>query len=104
MAPAAKIAAGAALAGLMLAVMVMGARQPAPPRVTVTVVPDGEMPDRLRDTLARCRAATMPESGCEAAWDAERRHFFGDEGAGAPAGAGSGVVADPASGNKGDQP
>ena len=79
MAPAAKIAAGATLAGLMLAIMVMAARQPALPHITVSYVTEDQLADPSRETLRRCRAITSPESGCEAAWAAERHHFFGDD-------------------------
>jgi conjugative transfer region protein TrbK len=36
--------------------------------------------DPLAAELARCRALTMPDSGCEAAWAAHQRRFFGKEG------------------------
>ena len=36
--------------------------------------------DPFTAELARCRALTMPDSGCEAAWAAHQRRFFGREG------------------------
>ena len=61
MAPAAKIAAGATLAGLMLAIMVMAARQPALPHITVSYVTEDQLAllaqrvEDLRVRLARVR-------------------------------------------------
>lgn len=75
----AKIAAAGALGGLLIALSVGMALREAP-RVEMVVVPDDEdaadLPDR---DLRRCRTLTMPDSGCEAAWEAKRRRFFGKE-------------------------
>ncbi|MFA7604702.1 MAG: putative entry exclusion protein TrbK-alt [Novosphingobium sp.] len=35
--------------------------------------------DPLPDELARCRTLTMPDSGCDAAWEKHRRRFMGRE-------------------------
>lgn len=39
----------------------------------------GAAPRPVTRNLARCRTLTMPDSGCEAAWEARRRHFFGED-------------------------
>lgn len=64
------------LAGLLIAgaVLVFTHRpQPVMDGITpvdaVTATPD--------PVLQRCRTVTMPESSCDAAWEAQRRHFFG---------------------------
>lgn len=73
----AKIAAAGALGGVLMALTVGMALREAP-RVETVVVPDDEdragLPDR---DLLRCRTLTMPDSTCEAAWEEERRRFFG---------------------------
>lgn len=71
----AKIAGGAALAGLMMAVAILSVRD----RTEIVAVPDetaARVIDAPREDLSRCRTLTMPDSGCEAAWEAKRRHFF----------------------------
>lgn len=79
MAATAKIAGAAALAGLMMTVAITAAviepDQPEPPDTAASRTEQ----DRLASELARCRALTMPDSGCEAAWTAHRRRFFGQE-------------------------
>ncbi len=78
MTSAAKIAGVACLAGLMLVAMAgMAARQPTP-RANGDA-PRQAAPAIASDQLARCRTLTMPDAGCEAAWEAERRRFFRDE-------------------------
>ena len=75
---ATKIAGVACLAGLMLAAIAgMAAREPAPR--TSADAPSRAAPVIESDQLARCRTLTMPDAGCEAAWEAERRRFFRDE-------------------------
>ena len=77
---AAKIAGVAALAGLMMTVAIVAAV--SPPRASGPSNAAAARPERdpLAAELARCRTLTMPDSGCEAAWDAHRRRFFGEEG------------------------
>ncbi|WP_036525437.1 putative entry exclusion protein TrbK-alt [Novosphingobium resinovorum] len=78
MTSAAKIAGVACLTGLMLAAIAgMAAQQPTP-RSTAEA-PSRSTPAVARDQLTRCRTLTMPDAGCEAAWEAERRRFFRDE-------------------------
>lgn len=79
---AAKIAGVAALVGLMMTVAIVSAvTEPRAPEATGAAAARSER-DPLAAELARCRAMTMPDSGCEAAWDAHRRRFFGKEGDG----------------------
>ena len=69
----AKIAGMAALAGLMMTVAIVAAEPaPTPP----LVLPADEGQARLARELDRCASLTMPDSGCEAAWAANRRRFF----------------------------
>lgn len=73
----AKIAGVAALAGMMMAVAIVAAtddRKPA--SAPHLVLPADEGRDRLARELDRCATLTMPDSGCEAAWAANRRRFF----------------------------
>jgi len=72
----AKIAGVAAVAGMMVTVGMVSVSQPEPAPATVTAA--GELPAaKSAADLRRCRTITMPESSCEAAWEAKRRHFFG---------------------------
>jgi conjugative transfer region protein TrbK len=73
-----KIALGAGVGGLMLAVAIASARR-EPPRAIVVPAPREIAPRIAEATPARCRTITMPDSGCDAAWEARRRHFFGEE-------------------------
>lgn len=71
-----KIAAAAAFGGFLLAVVIVAARHEIRREPTIVIVPDETAPEAQTD-MARCRAITMPDSGCEAAWEARRRRFFG---------------------------
>jgi conjugative transfer region protein TrbK len=81
MAPSARIAGAAALAGLMMTVAIVAAV--SEPRASAVAVVASTRPERdpLAAELARCRVLTMPDSGCEAAWTEHRRRFLGNEGA-----------------------
>jgi len=73
----AKIAGIAALAGMMMTVAIVAIthdRAPAPLTPSAVRAPEGQ--DRLARELDRCATLTMPDSGCEAAWAANRRRFF----------------------------
>lgn len=75
----AKIAAAAALGGLLLA-LTIGMAATERPRMDTVTVHAGEAADyRVKPDLRRCRTLTMPDAGCEAAWEAKRRRFFGKE-------------------------
>ncbi|WP_116968995.1 putative entry exclusion protein TrbK-alt [Blastomonas sp. UPD001] len=71
-----KIAGVAALAGMMLTVGIVSASRPAPKAEPVAAMPIAPADAAMAD-IERCRTITMPDSGCEAAWEAKRRHFFG---------------------------
>jgi conjugative transfer region protein TrbK len=82
----AKIAGVAALGGIMLAVAVVASREPQglPREAVLPALEQGEQQKRLTRELERCATLTMPDSGCEQAWTANRRRFFGKD-ADAPA-------------------
>ncbi|WP_176597265.1 putative entry exclusion protein TrbK-alt [Sphingobium sp. 15-1] len=73
----AKIAGIAALAGMMMTVAIVAVTHDrAPVALTPFAVRAPEGQDRLARELDRCATLTMPDSGCEAAWAANRRRFF----------------------------
>jgi conjugative transfer region protein TrbK len=79
MSRSAKIA-GVALAGGILmttaiAIAVDERKPTAPPPSSGELAPYDPLPDEL----ARCRTLTMPDSGCDAAWEEHRRRFMGRE-------------------------
>jgi conjugative transfer region protein TrbK len=73
----ARIAAAAALAGLMLTAAVIAATgtKHEPGADQVQPRPSG---DPLAAELARCSRLTMPDASCEAVWNAHRRRFLGE--------------------------
>ncbi|MFA7604849.1 MAG: putative entry exclusion protein TrbK-alt [Novosphingobium sp.] len=80
----AKIAGIAALAGIMLAVVAVEAlRNPSdmPIEAVLPLLDEGEQQKLLARELDRCATLTMPDSGCERAWAANRRRFFGKDAA-----------------------
>lgn len=72
----AKIAGVAALAGIMLTVGIVAASRPPAdgPAEVARPAPGAAVPPI---DMSRCRVITMPDSGCEAAWETKRRRFFG---------------------------
>lgn len=76
----AKIAGVAALAGIMMTVAIVAATEEHKPVAVIPQHADGGVAaDQLARELERCRTLTMPDAGCEVAWDANRRRFFGEE-------------------------
>lgn len=75
----AKIAAAGALGGLLMTLNVaMTMREES--RVETIIVPVKENDsDPVTPDLRRCRTLTMPDSGCEAAWEEKRRRFYRKE-------------------------
>lgn len=83
-----KLLLAVALGGLMLVVTVGIAMvrpesggpgsEAANGRASAASAPDAA-PGPASRNLARCRTLTMPDSGCEAAWEARRHHFFGED-------------------------
>ncbi|MCG6116206.1 MAG: putative entry exclusion protein TrbK-alt [Mesorhizobium sp.] len=72
----AKIAGVAALAGMMVTVAIVSASPPQQPPQAASATRE-PVAEQLAAELRRCRTITMPDSGCEAAWEAKRHHFFG---------------------------
>lgn len=72
----AKIAAAGALGGLLMTLTVaMTMREER--SIEPAIVPVGESDaDPLAPDLRRCRTLTMPDSGCEVAWEERRRRFY----------------------------
>ena len=79
MSRSAKIAGVALAGGILMATAIAIAvdeRKPtAPPPSPTELAPYDPLPDEL----ARCRTLTMPDSGCDAAWEEHRRRFMGRE-------------------------
>lgn len=74
----ARIAVGGLIGGLMLAITVGSALHPPRP-IGEPATASAAAPEAPTMVPPRCRAITMPDSGCDAAWDARRRHFFGED-------------------------
>jgi conjugative transfer region protein TrbK len=75
-----KLIGVALLAGLMTVAVAVAAItiNPQPSRRPVFSAigaPDASMRTAALD---RCRAVSVSDTGCKAAWDAERRRFFGE--------------------------
>lgn len=71
-----RIAIGAALAGLIAAVTLVGASAPERGPVQAMIEPH-DWPVLPEPALERCRTATVSDTQCEAVWEDRRRHFFG---------------------------
>jgi conjugative transfer region protein TrbK len=72
-----KIVVIAILAGLMIAVAIVAALMP-PREPPVRPASTAQDANPLADDLERCRTVTMPDAGCEAAWNVHRRRFLGE--------------------------
>lgn len=75
----AKIAAAGALGGLLMALTIGIAMRGEHPIETIIVPEEETSTDPLVRDLRRCRTLTMPDSGCEAAWEERRRRFHARE-------------------------
>src|SRR3546814_7727441 len=76
MSRSAKIAGVALAAGIVLATAIVIAVDDRPAeKATPRIATIGA--DPLRAELDRCRTLTMPDAGCEAAWEDHRRRFLG---------------------------
>lgn len=72
----AKIAVAGVLGGLLMTLtLAMTMRESGSVR-TISVPIDENAPKPLARDLRRCRTLTMPDSGCEAAWEEKRRRFY----------------------------
>jgi len=77
---AGKTASIAVLGGLALTMALVAASDPPAPRASAPPPISGaDAPPDFKDTLRRCRTVTVADPECEAAWEAKRRHFFGQE-------------------------
>lgn len=72
-----KIALAGALGGLFIALSVGMAMKDDTSTQTIVVKEDKGVKAPHDTDLRRCRTLTMPDAGCEDAWEARRRHFFG---------------------------
>ena len=77
MSRSAKIAGVALAGGILMATAIAIAVDDRKPAMPMPAPADLARPGPLRDELARCRNLTMPDSGCDAAWEEHRRRFFG---------------------------
>lgn len=76
----AKLVMASVLGGFLLAVVLVSAMRPPPgPSIDPAVVEADASIDPHAPELRRCRTITMPESSCDAVWEAQRRRFFHPE-------------------------
>nr|WP_278190105.1 putative entry exclusion protein TrbK-alt [Sphingopyxis sp. YF1] len=77
---AGKLVAGAIVGGMALTIALLAAVDPPAPRASAPPQISGaDARPELEGTLRRCRTVTVADPECEAAWEAKRRHFFGQE-------------------------
>ncbi|ABF54188.1 putative entry exclusion protein TrbK-alt [Sphingopyxis alaskensis] len=77
---AGKLTVGAVIGGMALTIALMAALDPPAPRASaLPQISGADARPNLKDTLRRCRTVTVADAECEAAWEAKRRHFFGEE-------------------------
>lgn len=74
---AGRIASIAMLAGLVTLVFVAPSDPPAPRASAPAQISGADAGPDYGDTLRRCRTVAVADPECEAAWEAKRRHFFG---------------------------
>jgi conjugative transfer region protein TrbK len=75
----AKIAVAGALGGLLMTLTVAMTMREERRVEPVNVPADENVTAPLADDLRRCHTLTMPDSGCEAAWEERRRRFYRKE-------------------------
>lgn len=75
----AKIATAGALGGLLMALTIGITLREDRHVETVMVPADESAADPQTRDLRRCRTLTMPDGGCEAAWEERRRRFYRKE-------------------------
>ena len=77
---AGKLVAGAIVGGMALGLALLAAFGPPAPRASAPrQISAADAGPGLGATLRRCRTVTVADDACEAAWEAKRRHFFGQE-------------------------
>lgn len=75
-----KIASIAVLGGLALTMALVAASDPPAARASAhSQIFGADARPELGETLRRCRTVTVADPECEAAWEAKRRQFFGQE-------------------------
>ena len=75
-----KLVAGAIVGGMALTIVLLAAAgPPAPGASAPPQVSGADTRPELNETLRRCRTVTVADPECEAAWEAKRRDFFGQE-------------------------
>ncbi|AZI36089.1 hypothetical protein NT2_04_02470 [Caenibius tardaugens NBRC 16725] len=79
MSRSAKIAGVALAGGILMATAIAIAVDERKPMAPPPSPAELTLYDPLRDELARCRTLTMPDSGCDAAWEEHRSRFLGRE-------------------------
>lgn len=77
MSRSARIAGVALAAGVLAAGAVAVALREPPARKAEPALIEARGDDPLRREMARCRHITMPDAGCEHAWEEHRRRFLG---------------------------
>ncbi|AKM11059.1 putative entry exclusion protein TrbK-alt [Croceicoccus naphthovorans] len=77
MSRSAKIAGVALAGGILMATVIAIAVDERKPSAPLPSPAELAPRDPLRDELARCRTLTVPDSGCNAAWEEHRRQFLG---------------------------
>lgn len=77
MSRSARIAGVALAAGVLAAGAIAVALREPPPQKAQPPLIETRHDDPLRREMARCRHITMPDAGCEHAWEEHRRRFLG---------------------------
>ena len=76
---AAKIAAVAVLGGLLMALAILHLSSPPAPDASPPNRIGGDANSVASTVSERCRTVTVSDTECAAAWEAKRRHFFGQK-------------------------
>lgn len=73
----AKLGIASAIGGALLAVVIVSSKRPPPgPAIDPAVIEIDTSINPLAAELKRCSTITMPESSCDAVWEAQRERFF----------------------------
>ncbi|PQM25922.1 hypothetical protein CVO77_12475 [Sphingopyxis lindanitolerans] len=76
---AAKIAAVAVLGGVLMALAILHLSSPPAPDTSPPTRIGGDASPVASTVSERCRTLTVADTECAAAWEAKRRHFFGQK-------------------------
>ena len=76
---AAKIAAVAVLGGVLMALAILHVSSPPAPGASVARISRTDGRPATSAVSERCRTVTVADTECAAAWEAKRRHFFGQK-------------------------